>query len=163
MSPSEALIAAAQIAVALAGFAGIAAAFGKGALHTWSASDVLRLRLLLTTGLLPLAWCLGALLLLSTNLRADLIWRTCSVVSAVMLVSGLAPSGRRVSALTPSHDVNRNLFFATGVLGLAVALLQIYNALALGAFWPFYCMVVTSMLVCMLQFARLILRQASAE
>src|SRR5690242_6395837 len=112
LTPSEALTSAAQIAVALAGFAGVAAAFGKGALHSWSDADRLRLRLLLATGLLPLAWCLLALLLMTTPLPETLIWRICSVASGASLIGGLSLNVPPVSSLPPG-SVNRGLFFSS--------------------------------------------------
>src|SRR5467141_2422607 len=47
MEPGEALATAAQIAVALAGFAGVVVAFRSSSLHEWSLLDKYRLWLLL--------------------------------------------------------------------------------------------------------------------
>ena len=44
MEPSEALGIAAQIAVALAGFAGVVVVFRRESVHEWSEVDKLRLR-----------------------------------------------------------------------------------------------------------------------
>jgi drug/metabolite transporter (DMT)-like permease len=52
MEPGEALSAAAQIAVALAGFAGVVVAFRSKALHDWSPVDKLRLSNLLGNSLI---------------------------------------------------------------------------------------------------------------
>ena len=65
MEPGEALATAAQIAVALAGFAGVAAAFRSRSLHEWSPKDKLRLRLLLGNALVPLFACLFGILMLT--------------------------------------------------------------------------------------------------
>jgi len=54
MEPGEALGIAAQIAVALAGFAGVVVVFRREAVHEWSGIDKLRLRLLLANSILPL-------------------------------------------------------------------------------------------------------------
>jgi len=43
MEPGEALTSAAQIAVALAGFAGVVVAFRSSSLHEWSLLDKFRL------------------------------------------------------------------------------------------------------------------------
>ena len=53
MEPGEALGIAAQIAVALAGFAGVVVVFRREAVHEWSGIDKLRLRLLLANSILP--------------------------------------------------------------------------------------------------------------
>jgi hypothetical protein len=42
MEPAEALSTAAQIAVALAGFAGVVVAFRRGSLHDWAPLDRFR-------------------------------------------------------------------------------------------------------------------------
>ena len=54
MEPGEALGIAAQIAVALAGFAGVVVVFRRESVHEWSLLDKLRLRLLLANSILPL-------------------------------------------------------------------------------------------------------------
>ena len=56
MEPGEALGIAAQIAVALAGFAGVVVVFRREAVHEWSSIDKLRLRLLLANSILPLGF-----------------------------------------------------------------------------------------------------------
>ena len=65
MGPGEALSTAAQIAVALAGFAGVVVVFRRESVHEWSPIDKFRLRLLLTNSILPLAFCMIGLLLLT--------------------------------------------------------------------------------------------------
>ncbi len=58
MEPGEALSTAAQIAVALAGFAGVVVVFRRESVDEWSPIDKFRLRLLLTNSILPLAFCM---------------------------------------------------------------------------------------------------------
>jgi hypothetical protein len=53
MEPGEALTTAAQIAVALAGFAGVVVTFRSKSLHEWSQRDKFRLWLLLGNALSP--------------------------------------------------------------------------------------------------------------
>src|SRR5438552_4206087 len=65
MQPSEALGIAAQVAVTLAGFAGIVVVFRPDSVHRWSPLDKLRLQLLLTNSALPLAESLFGMLLLT--------------------------------------------------------------------------------------------------
>ena len=48
MQPSEALTTSAQIAVTLAGFAGVVVAFRNRSVHEWSRIDKFRLQILLT-------------------------------------------------------------------------------------------------------------------
>ena len=65
MEPREALSSAAEIAVALAGFAGVVVAFRSSSLHEWSPLDKHRLWLLLSSALIPLFSCLFGMLLLA--------------------------------------------------------------------------------------------------
>src|SRR5437764_7183114 len=78
MNPSEALGTAAQVAVTLAGFAGIVVVFRPDSVHRWSALDKFRLQLLLTNSALPLAAALFGLLLLAIDPPLASIWRWCS-------------------------------------------------------------------------------------
>jgi hypothetical protein len=53
MQPSEALSASAQVAVTLAGFAGVVVAFRNRSVHEWSKIDRFRLQILLTNSGVP--------------------------------------------------------------------------------------------------------------
>src|SRR5437867_12993128 len=77
MEPGEALSTAAQIAVTLAGFAGVVVVFRRESVHDWSPVDKLRLRLLLTNSILPLVLCMIGLLLLTIRPVPADIWRCC--------------------------------------------------------------------------------------
>ena len=81
MEPGEALGIAAQIAVALAGFAGVVVVFRRESVHEWSPLDKFRLRLLLANSILPLALCMIALLLLTLEPAVTGVWRWCSGVA----------------------------------------------------------------------------------
>src|SRR3954469_337993 len=67
MEPSEALGVAAQIGVALAGFAGVVVVFRREAVHEWTGIDKLPLRLLLANSILPLGLSMLGLLLLTVE------------------------------------------------------------------------------------------------
>jgi hypothetical protein len=67
MQPGEALALAAQVAVTLAGFAGIVVVFRPQSVHEWSTLDKFRLRLLLGNSALPLASSLFGILLLTID------------------------------------------------------------------------------------------------
>jgi hypothetical protein len=71
MEPGEALSTAAQIAVALAGFAGVVVVFRRESVHEWSTLDKFRLRLLLANSILPLGLCMIALLFLTIEPGTD--------------------------------------------------------------------------------------------
>jgi hypothetical protein len=63
MQPSEALGIAAQVAVALAGFASVVVVFRRQGVHEWPDIDKFRLRLLLGNSILPLGLSMLGLLL----------------------------------------------------------------------------------------------------
>jgi hypothetical protein len=71
MEPGEALSTAAQIAVALAGFAGVVVVFRRESIHDWSPIDKVRLRLLLTNSILPLALCMFGAAIADDQARPD--------------------------------------------------------------------------------------------
>jgi drug/metabolite transporter (DMT)-like permease len=75
VEPGEALGIAAQIAVALAGFAGVVVVFRRESVHDSSPIDKVRLRLLLTNSILPLALCMFGLLLLTIKPVPTTIWQ----------------------------------------------------------------------------------------
>jgi hypothetical protein len=77
MEPGEALGIAAQIAVTLAGFAGVVVVFRREAVHQWSALDKFRLRLLLGNSVLPLCLCAVALVLLTIEPVPTGVWKWC--------------------------------------------------------------------------------------
>jgi hypothetical protein len=78
MEPSEALSTAAQIVVALAGFAGVVVVFRRESVHDWTPIDKFCLRLFLTNSILPLALCVIGLLLLAAKPAPAGSWRWCS-------------------------------------------------------------------------------------
>jgi hypothetical protein len=161
MEPGEALGIAAQIAVALAGFAGVVVVFRRESVHEWSGVDKLRLRFLLANSLLPLGLCLLGLLFLTIKPMPLGIWRWCSGVAFV--VSLLFPITmtkyfRRLDARQLQRErATRSVFYLFGVFGIAANLLQLYNAALLGVFWPFFTLIVFQVITALFQFARMIL------
>ena len=161
MEPSEALGIAAQIAVALAGFAGLVVVFRRESVHEWSAVDKLRLRLLLTNSILPLVLCMLGLLLLTIKPMPSGIWRSCSGIAFVVFVVFVTTSGKSFRRLDLQEIKRERLtpvvFYVFAAVGVPVLLLQLYNAALLGAFWPFFTAIVFQLIAAVFQFARMIL------
>jgi hypothetical protein len=161
MEPGEALTSAAQIAVALAGFAGVVVAFRSSSLHEWSLLDKFRLWLLLGSALVPLFSCLFGMLLLTIKPTPIPIWRWCSGFSLLLICNFGFLSRRHQSELAPAvikeMGAYRYLFYLIAILGIAVGLLQAYNALVSGVFWLFYAAIMFQLAIGTLQFARMIL------
>lgn len=161
MEPSAALSASAQIAVAITGFAGIVAVFRSGSVHDWGPVEKFWLRLLLTNSIVPLAFSMVGLLLLTVAPVQTSIWRWCSVVSAVFLFPYATMIIRNLVRFAPgqlrSAGGTRVTSYGLFSLLIAVCLLQLFNAATLGAFWPFFVSIVAMLLGAMYQFVRLVL------
>ena len=163
MEPSEALSTAAQIAVALAGFAGVVVVFRRGSVHEWSPSDKFRLRLLLMNSVLPLALCMLGLLFLTIKPLPAGIWKWCSGFAFVILVLFAVTSMttfRRLhlrQQLQSDGRAMRFVFSLSALVATAVTLLQVYNGAILGAFAPFFAVIVFQLTAAMFQFMRIIL------
>lgn len=159
--PSELLGSAAQVAITLAGFAGVVVVFARDAVHVWSPVDKFRLRLMLLGAAMSLLLCMFGLVLIAAALPESLQWRLASAGTlAVQLPSML--QAQRHFARFPAEELQRThanprLFYAISGVGFAVVLLQIVNAALLAQFWPFFVAVASSQLVSLLQFVRLIL------
>jgi hypothetical protein len=161
VEPREALSAAAQIAVALAGFAGVVVAFRSSSLHEWSPLDKHRLWLLMSSALIPLFSCLFGMLLLTIEPMPISIWRWCSGCSFLFAVAFVFLSRRRQPKVGPipikKLGTYRYFLYFIASLSTVLSLLQAYNALILGVFWLFYAAVVFQLAMGVLQFARMIL------
>jgi hypothetical protein len=161
MEPGEALGIAAQVAVALAGFAGVVVVFRRESVHDWSPVDKLRLRLLLINSSLPLVLCMIGLLLLTIRPVPADIWRWCSgfafVVSLLFGITMTKHFRRLALREVQSEPLTRFVFYLFGTVGIAANLLQLYNAVFLGAFWPFFTGIVVQLIIGTFQFARMIL------
>jgi hypothetical protein len=161
MESGEALGIAAQIAVALAGFAGVVVVFRRESVHEWAAVDKLRLRLLLGNSLLPLGLCMLGMLLLTIEPSPAGIWRWCSgvafVVSLLFAIT-MTKYFRRLDVRQVQREpATRFVFYLFGMFGIAANLLQLYNAVFPGVFWPFFAVIVFQIITALFQFARMIL------
>jgi hypothetical protein len=160
MQPGEALGIAAQIAVALAGFAGVVVVFRSSSLHDWAPRDKFRLLILIGNALLPLFACLFGMFLLTINPPPGFIWHWCSGFSLLLSFPFGLLVWRRLSELGPTviktMGVYRYVFYSLGALGAVVILLQAYNVLVSGVFWAFYAAIIFQLAVGSLQFALMI-------
>jgi hypothetical protein len=159
MEPNEALGIAAQVAVALAGFAGVVVVFRPQSLHQWSPVDRFRLRLLLHNSICPLAYALFGMLLLTVKPTPLWIWRECSLFGLLFQMPG-AIVAFKTSRKLHSDDfkaTSRALFYGLGMLGLASLVLQVINIAKLNLFWPFFVSIFMHLIAAMLQFTRMVL------
>jgi len=159
MGPNEALGIAAQVAVTLAGFAGIVMVFLPASAHQWSRVDRFRLRLLLGNSIFPLAYSLFGILLLTIKPAPDSIWQWCSAFAAVFQVPFAISNFRTPRHFSPDEfkGVPKIFFYPLFAIGIATLLLQFYNIAVLNRFWPFFAAIFVHLMAAMLQFVRLVL------
>lgn len=161
MDPTAALSASAQIAVAIAGFAGVVAAFRNDSIHDWGQVERFWLRLLLINSILPLALSMVGLFLLSFSEAMPSIWRWCSGLATLFLVPYAAMIVRTLAGFSPGQleaaGGTRSTSYVLVILLTTVCLLQVWNLAKLAAFWPFFGAIVAQLLGAMYQFVRLAL------
>ena len=159
MEPKDALGIAAQVAVTLAGFAGVVVIFRPGLVHEWSRVDRLRLRLLLGNSVFPLAYSLFGMLLLTMKPPPESIWRWCSGFAAMCQIPVAVISIKRMRTLSSADfkDVSKIVFYPLFTLASVVFILQLYNLAVLNSFWPFFANIFVDLIGAMAQFVRLVL------
>src|SRR6266851_1969294 len=87
VQPSEALSASAQVAVTLAGFAGVVVAFRNRSVHEWSKIDKFRLQILLTNSAVPFVLSILAMVLLSTSLDLQTVWPFFAAIATLLALA----------------------------------------------------------------------------
>lgn len=165
MQPGDALTTAAQVAVALAGFAGVVVAFRSEAVHQWQPLDKLRLWLLLTNSILPLGYCLFAIQLLVIQPEPAAVWRICSGVALVcdLAFAFTTSRGGRELKRAAFEDAGSTRFILLwfGVFGAIALVLQLVN-LRLNSFWPFFTTIFIHLLAGAFQFTRMIILRSQS-
>ena len=160
MQPSEALGIAAQVAVTLAGFAGIVVVFRPDSVHRWSPLDKLRLQLLLTSSALPLAESLFGMLLLTFDPPPASIWRWCSGVSfsaQVVVFVYMRNPRRRLFTRADMQAVNKFLLYGIAFITTVAVALQAINFAVWNRFWPFFALIFVHLVAALTQFVRMVL------
>lgn len=161
MEPSTALTTSAQIAIAIAGFAGVVAVFRTGSVHDWGPVEKFWLRLLLVNSIIPLAFSMVGLVLLAVTPVPPAIWRWCSgfaglflFLYAILILKALV--GFAPGQLEAAGGTRLTSYLLLALLTI-VCLLQLGNVARLAAFWPFFSAIVALLLGAMYQFVRLVL------
>jgi len=159
MQPGDALNVVAQVAVTLAGFAGIVVVFRPQSVHQWSALDKFRLRLLLANSALPLAFSLFGMLLLTIDPPPLGIWRWCSGVAVItqfaffMTIRGAT---RQIPKAEFQAATNR-LYYSVSALAAIAMVLQLINVALWNRFWPFFFGLFVHLIAAVTQFIRMVL------
>lgn len=126
-----------EASIALAGFSGVAAVFGRRGSGEWSAADRHRLSNLLTASFGVLFAALAALLLLSAGVPAPRCWSLTSALLGIGTAGYLPLTYRRAARLPPGHPARPEN--PAGILIASVMLLalgvQLANAAWIHEFW----------------------------
>lgn len=159
MQPGDALNVVAQVAVTLAGFAGIVVVFRPESVHQWSALDKFRLRLLLINSALPLGYALSGILLLSIDPPPVAIWRWCSgfTVATQLVFIMTIRSPRRSIPPAEFQSVSKMMFYSALVVASIAMALQVINVAFWNRFWPFFAALFVHLVYAIAQFVRMIL------
>ncbi|SRR5438552_11695274 len=167
MQPSEALTTAAQVAVTLAGFAGVVVAFRSGSIHEWSKIDKFRLEILLSNSVLPFILSILGMVMAATSLSEPMIWRLCSLTAFIITAARgqvLSKTYRAFSREELKASGSRKwIFYSASLLGIGATLLQLYNVIRLQTFWPFFAMIATWLCLAMVQFVLLVTARHKRE
>jgi hypothetical protein len=161
MEPSTALTTSAQIAIGIAGFAGVVAVFRTGSVHDWGRVEEFWLRLLLVNSILPLAFSMIGLVLLAITPVPPAIWRWCSGFATLLLLLYASVILKTLVGFAPGQleaagGTKLTSYSLLALLGI-ISLLQLGNVATLAAFWPFFGAIVALLLGAMYQFVRLVL------
>ncbi len=134
MEPDSTLIGVAEIAVALAGFSGIAAAVRHGTAKTWPRSDRDRfVDLVMHSGIALFASLLPLIFAHRGGIDAEL-WAVSSSTWAICAAIGIGLSMARSRSRGTLTSVPN---LAVPFLFLLVLILQVYNVISLQEFWPY--------------------------
>ena len=156
----NALSTLAEVAIAITGFAGVVAVFGRRSSGHWSVFEQTRLVVLLGCSLAALLFCVLPFVVLSIPVSESSCWRSLSVLLAVALtvftaqVVRVAIEALRVPRSEREVSLLLSAFFLTGDL-LAIPLL-LANAF-LGVVWPYLAAIIWVLARAAMIFVRMVM------
>jgi len=160
MEAERYLIATAQISLAMAGFAGVVAAYRNQSEAGWGTVERFWLRLLLLNAILPFAFSLVGIFILAVNPYRS-AWQWSSGFAAICLIPYAVMIVRHLRELSPDSlkAAGSGLIISRSLFGslIVVCLLQLWNAAIASEFWPFFAAILALNLGAIFQFARLVL------
>ncbi len=157
MQPADFLSLVVEVSITIAGFSGIVIVLGRRASGEWSPKDQIQLRALLLSSITPISIAGLGLVLLTTTIPEDYIWRICSG-TGVGLFSFYATTGiRRARKLlkTKLDPVVSRVLLPIAIL---TTLLGLANAVVIAAFWPLAILLVWLIGVSIFNFIQLLWR-----
>ena len=156
----NALSTLAEVAIAITGFAGVVAVFGRPGSGHWSDLEQVRLVVLLGSSLAALLFCVLPFVVLSIPVSESSCWRSLSVLLAVALtvftaqVARVAIEALRVPRSEREVSLLLSAIFLTGDL-LAIPLL-LANAF-LGVVWPYLAAIIWVLARAAMIFVRMVM------
>ena len=133
MSDDDVLLTVAEVAIALAGFSSVVAAFGRGAGHAWSAVDRFRLAQMLEHSLAAALFAFVPFCVSHLATDPAAIWATSSGLFAIFLVAETGLVVPRMRALGSERESLRPWLSAIMALcAVAALLLQMANVFGFG-------------------------------
>ncbi len=158
MDPQDALTTVAEIAIAIAGFSGIAAVLGRRRVGEWAPADVFRLRLLLRISFAVVLFCFLPIVLSSASVAPKLTWAVSSGAWLAYFCTDLAfgiRSARRMANLA-DEPIERRYAALMGSLAVGIITIHALNVTLIREVWPYLAGLVATLMVPFTQFIRLL-------
>jgi len=157
LNPSDFLSLAVEASIAIIGFSGIVVVLGRKRVGEWDTMDRMQLRALLVAGATPFTMSGLALVLLTTDVALDSVWRVMSVATFGSIVIFLPSGIRQVRAQSPEELKIVQRVVVLSCLA-AVILLLVANVIYIAAFWPLAVAIYFEICMALLSFVQLLWR-----
>ena len=157
--PHETLSIFAEVSVALAGFSGIAIAFGRRSEGTLNRLESRRLFNLFTfSGFVLIVALLGMSLLHIDSVDEEFLWRIGSTLLVFLGTPWLIQDWRKVNRLSSEERIHVPgiVIYPFTVAAIIALMLQIANATVIGTAWPFFIALVPLITFAFQQFVLLV-------
>ncbi len=161
MDALDQLLLIVEVAVALAGFAGIVGSFQTRSDATSSRGDVLGLELMITISLVTAVCAILPIALFNFGVGETTIWSICSSVAVVAYVVAIFNIRRKFRKVLISSRVSRILFEVFFAAHYLTVLANLVNVLDVGLhreYAPYFVALVVPNCLCAYMFVRLVLR-----
>jgi hypothetical protein len=158
MSGPDALATIAEIAIAIAGFAGIAAVLGRRSQGDWTPEDAFRLQGLLYSSFSAVIFSFVPIVLLLTRLAPSVVWSLSSGAALTWLIFIVATRSKEVRRRSETRviPIERSAWIAISLPSLAMLILHGTNVALFREPWPYVAAAVCSLGLPFFFFVRLL-------
>lgn len=163
MNSVESLYLIVEASLALAGFAGVVTVLSKRGVSDLAPLHRLNLVNLLATSFAALFLSLAAMVLLAAGVAEPLVWQAISLTGLLLTVYFSFRSLRTIIAAQPRERRGRGplTLWVVNLPLLPVCLVQVWNVVGLGEFWPVLLLLVALFAIGCMSFVRLLFAPAS--